>query len=362
MNRRLFAVMGFMVILAILGGLAAACGPTPTPVVVEKEKIVEKPVIQTVVVEKEKEELSLKGWKIACLMPGPINDAGWSASAYKGMIQLRDKYGAEIAYTDRVQQADQEAIMREYAKAGYDVVFGHGYEFADALTKVSQEYPDTKFVQINGAVAREPNLYSLGFRTGEGGYLTGMIAGLITKSKKVGVIGGTKFPALDLEIANFRHAIADVGTEAEVLEAYVGSWDDPAKCKELAKAQIEAGADVLLLVSDAGDAGGIEAAKEAYDAGMTNIRVISWTSDKNYLAPEIVIGGWEQSIPNQMVKGMERIAAGALGAHYAFGMADGVTWLNPLYGLVPPEVEERVIKARDDYLNGTLKIETNDNI
>jgi basic membrane protein A len=276
---------------------------------------------------------------------------------------LRDEYGADIAYTDTVAQADMEAIMREYAKAGYDVVFGHGYEFADALSKVSEEYPDTDFVQINGAIAREPNLYSLGFRTGEGGYLCGLTAGQITESGTVGVIVGTQFPAMDLEISNFHKALEDLGREdIEVLEAYVGSWDDPATAKELATAQIEAGADVLLMVSDAGDAGGIEAAQEAYDDGLTNIRVISWTSDKNYMAPDIVLGGWEQSIPDQMRKGMEAIAGGATGAHYAFGMADGVTWWNPVYGLVPPEVEESVIKARDDYLNGDLEIETNDNI
>lgn len=368
MSKRL---MTALVLLMVFSMMLAACGATPEPerivetVVVEKEVVVtqEVEVIKEVEVPAESAELDLTGWKIAALLPGPINDAGWSASAYKGMVMLRDQYGAEIAYTDTVAQADMEAIMREYAKAGFDVVFGHGYEFADALSKVSEEYPDTNFVQINGAIAREPNLYSLGFRTGEGGYFCGLTAGQITESGVVGLIGGTQFPALDLEFANFRKALKDLGRDdIEVLEAYVGSWHDPATAKELATAQIEAGADVLLMVSDAGDAGGIEAAREAFDEGLTNIRVISWTSDKNYMDPDIVMGGWEQSIPNQMRKGMEAIAGGATGAHYAFGMADGVTWWNPFYGLVSPEVEEAVIKARDDYLNGDLEIETNDNI
>ena len=149
----------------------------------------------------------------------------------------------QVRHGDRLhrewQPADAEQIFRDYAKAGFDIVFGHGFEWAEAIEKVAKEFPDTKFMQTNGGAADIPNLFTVTNSAGEGGYFVGMTACLITKSNKVAYVAGTQFPLLDHHIKMSRQACKDLGKDVEVIESYVGSWADPAKAKELASAAIE---------------------------------------------------------------------------------------------------------------------------
>ena len=73
--------------------------------------------------------------KAAMLMSGPINDGGWNQQAYEGLMLLKDELGYEVAYTELVKKAEQKSLFRNYAKKGYDLIFGHGFEFADAVTR-----------------------------------------------------------------------------------------------------------------------------------------------------------------------------------------------------------------------------------
>lgn len=353
-----------LILLVIGAGLAliTACGgATPERIVetVEVEKVVTKEVevekVVTVEVEVESEadapgvSIDGTGRKIAAVFPGPVNDAGWTTSAYLGLVNLRDKYGFEIAYSERVPVADAAQVMREYAEAGYDIILAHGFEYADPIHEVAEEYPDTNFVHTNGAADDLENLYTITFSAGEGGYFIGRLACQITQSGKVAYIAGTEFPILSHHIKMSRQACEDVGQgDVEVIESYVGSWDDPAKAKELATAAIEQGVDVLILEADAGDPGTVEAAAEAYEDGQY-IRVISWVKDKNYLAPEIVIGGWKEDVSRNIEYVVERIMTGKPGGHFAIGLAEGAVELLPFYGLVPQEVEQDIVTTLQEY-------------
>ena len=367
----LFAVLA--VVIMVFGACAA---PAPqvvekvvTQVVKEEVKVVETQVVkeevkvvETQVVEKVVEKVveatpapdvmaSMKGKKIAAVFSGPVNDAGWTTSAYKGLVYLRDTYGMEIAYTENVTAADAEQVFRDYAKAGFDVVFGHGYEWAEAIEKVAKEFPNTKFMQTNGSAADIPNLYTVTNSAGEGGYFVGMVACSITKTNKVAYVAGSQFPLLDHHIKMTRQACKDLGKgDVEIIESYVGGWADPAKAKELAAADIENGVDVLILEADAGDQGTIEAAKEAFDAGNTNLRVISWVKDKNYLAPDLVIGGWKEDIVRNMEYVVQKMARGEAGGHFAIGLSEHAVGMEPFYGLVPAEVEQKVMDALQKYM------------
>jgi basic membrane lipoprotein Med (substrate-binding protein (PBP1-ABC) superfamily) len=276
-----YTVLGLLAVIMLVLGACAAPAPqvvekVVTQVVKEEVQVVqtqvvevekEVKVVETQVVEKVVEKVveatpapdvmgAMKGQKIAAVFSGPVNDAGWTTSAYKGLVHLRDTYGMEIAYTENVQPADAEQVFRDYAKAGFNIVFGHGFEWAEAIEKVAKEFPDTKFMQTNGGAADIPNLYTVTNSAGEGGYFVGMIACLITKTNKVAYVAGTQFPLLDHHIKMTRQACKVLGKESvEVIESYVGSWADPAKAKELAAADIENGVDVLILEADAGDLG-----------------------------------------------------------------------------------------------------------
>ncbi len=354
-----------LLVLALGLALIAACGPAPTPQVVEKVvtvevekevvKEVEKEVVVTVEVQVPAEaeavmEMDGTGKKIAAVFPGPVNDAGWTTSAYLGLVHLRDNYGFDIAYSERVAVADAAQVMREYAEAGYDIVLAHGYEYADPIYQVAQEYPDVNFIQNNGSADDLANLYTITFSAGEGGYFMGRLACQISESGKIAAITGTEFPIWSHHLKMMRQACADIGKgDAEIIESYVGSWDDPAKAKELAKAAIEQGADVLILQADAGDTGTVEAAREAAEAGKY-IRVISWVRDKNYLAPDIILGGWKEEVGKNMEWTVRRIMSGEPGGHFALGLVDGSVALEPFYGLVPAEIEQDIVKTLHDYM------------
>jgi basic membrane protein A len=289
-NRKLFLMTTLVIVIAVV---LAACQPAPASapapvkvietVVVEKQVEVEKVVEKTVVVEVEKTVedpgLALKGKKIAGLLSGPVNDGGWNTNAYKALVNLRDKYGMEIAYTEHTKVEDAAQVMRDYADSGFDYVLAHGYEYADQVKEVAAEYPDLKFIHTNGTEKGVPNLYTVTFAAGEGGYIIGYTAGLTTKVNKVHWVVGTEFPLMTYELEQSAAGCKASNPSCEVTWSFVGSWGDPTKTKELAKAALDSGNDVIIGCADAGDLGAVEAVKEAA-TGDKYLRYISWVADQ----------------------------------------------------------------------------------
>ncbi|MGE0240305.1 MAG: BMP family ABC transporter substrate-binding protein, partial [Parvibaculaceae bacterium] len=126
--------------------------------------------------------------KVAIVMPGNITDKSWSQSGYEGIMQAKDKLGIEVAYSEKVAQADQAEAMADYARRGYKLVIGHGGEFQDAAKRVGPKYPDTLFVVNNGQLGGG-NIASADFNFRQFGYLMGYLAGKMSKSGKAGWIG-----------------------------------------------------------------------------------------------------------------------------------------------------------------------------
>jgi basic membrane protein A and related proteins len=364
----------FASLLIALAMVLSACQPA-APQVVEKEvkvtQVVEKEVKVTEIVEKVVEKIveveskefdfgeALKGKKIATVLSGPVNDAGWNTTAYLAITNLRDKYGMEIAYREDTKVEEAEQVMREFAEAGFDIIYAHGYEYADQIKAVASEYPDLAFIQTNGNNAEGiANYYTVGFSVGEGGYFIGRAACQITKTNKIAYIVGTSFPVIDHHILMTKQACTDVGKgDVEVKESYVGAWNDPAKAKELAKALFEQDVDIIIMIADAGDSGIVEAGKEAVAAGK-DIQLISWVKDKNYMAPDFIIGGWEEKTYAMIDYAAQQIALGAPGGHFALGLDEGAVGLNPFYGLVPQEVELDVVEHLQKYMEDHKSLPT----
>lgn len=360
-NRSLFVLLALVLTLSLALG---ACQPQTVEKVVEKTVEVEKVVEKTVLVESPGEEevdyrSLLEGKSIAAVLSGPVNDAGWNTTAYLAIINLRDKYGMKIAYREDTKVEEAEQVIREFVEAGYDIVFAHGYEYADQIKKVALEYPDKAFVQSNGNNAEGiANFYTVGFSVGEGGYFMGRTACAITKTGKIAYLVGTSFPVIDHHIVMTKQGCQDINKgDVQVLESYVGAWNDPAKAKELGKALFEQDVDVIIMIADAGDSGIVEAGKEAHDAGK-DIKLISWVKDKNYMAPDLIIGGWEEKSTNMIDYAIRRIADGDPGGHFPLGLDEDAVGLNPFYGLVPPEVEEDVVTTLQKYMEDHTSVPT----
>lgn len=208
-----------------------------------------------------KEGEGKKQYQLALVLPGPINDQGWNATAYAGLQLVEKDLGVKMDYIENVQQADFEATFRDYGEKGYDLVFGHGVQFMDAAKKIAPQYPDTFFMVINGEEGQEPNLGGISIREWEGGYVAGTIGGMLTKSNKLGAIGSFPFPVIKGTLDAFEAGATAVNTNNKTTKNYVNSWEDIQKGKETALAMIESGVDVVFCSANQVGLGSIEAAK-----------------------------------------------------------------------------------------------------
>ena len=131
--------------------------------------------------------------RVGLITPGSITDAAWNSGAYRGLEEVRDSLGAKVSHVEARTPASQEEALRAYAAQGYQLVFAHGYEFQQAAEQVSREFPATAFVVTSGSRAAE-RVAPLIFRLEEASYLAGMVAGALTRTGKIGFVGGVELP------------------------------------------------------------------------------------------------------------------------------------------------------------------------
>lgn len=294
------------------------------------------------------EKAEKKTFKVAMVLPGPISDAGWNANAYKGLMEARDKYGIEVAYSENVHLSDFEETFRDYASKGYDLIIGNGYEFGEVNAKVAPEFPNTWFVAINGDNFG-PNYGSLQYKHWEVGYVAGALAGRMTKSGTIGFVGGMEIPSVSEPAAQYERAAKAFNPQIKVLTSYVGSWEDVAKGKELALALINAGADVLFHEADAAGTGVIQAADER------GVWAIGACGDQSVIAPKVVLTSLLQESPKLIDFIVNALIEGKIeGKVYVLGLVDGVQGLAPYHEAVPEDVRKAVDQVVEDIKAGKI--------
>lgn len=230
-------------------------------------------------------------FRVALLTPGPISDQSWNGGAYQGLLAIRDSLGAEISHVQTKTPADFEENFREYGSRGYDLVFGHGFEFQDAARRVAPQFPATMYVTTSGNTAGT-NIAGMLFSFSDASYLAGILAGHMTKSGTVGVIGGTELPPVKESFVAFERGVKSVRPSARILTAFIGNWDDVSAGKEQALAQISRRADVIFQNADAAGLGVFQAARD-----RTGVWVIGSNADQNSIAPEVTLGSVVIDLP-----------------------------------------------------------------
>ena len=135
--------------------------------------------------------------KVALVLPGSVSDGTFNAAAAKGIKEAQAKYpNVTVSVRENTGMAQIEAALFEYASNGYDVVIGHGFQFAEAAKKIHNQFPKTWFIVNTAKVSEAPNLASFDNRWGDAGYVAGALAGLLTKSGTVGAVGGIPVPVI----------------------------------------------------------------------------------------------------------------------------------------------------------------------
>ena len=232
--------------------------------------------------------------RVALLTPGPISDKSWNGSAYEGLLRLRDSLGAEISHIQTKTPAEFEENFRQYGEQGYRLVFGHGFEFQDAASRVAPRYPNTVYVVTSGRVTG-PNLAGVAFLFEEASYQAGMIAGAVTKTNKLGLIAGTELPPVKASFEAFTRGAKSVNPQVEVIVSYLGNWDDVSAGKEQALAQIARGVDLIFQNADAAGLGIFQAVKEK------KIMAFGTNANQNDIAPDVIIGSVVIDLPKALL-------------------------------------------------------------
>lgn len=257
-------------------------------------------------------------YKIVLVLPGPINDQGWNATAYEGLQLVEKDLGIKMEYLESVEQAEFEAVFTDYGEKGYDLVFAHGTQFFDAAAKVGPQFPDTFFMVINSEEGVEPNVGGIGVREWEGGYVAGIIAAHYTETKQMGAIGSFPFPVIAGTLDGFEVAAQRIDPDIKVTKTYVNSWEDIQKGKETGLAMAEAGSDVIFCSANQVGLGSIEAAKEK------GVLAVGYISPQNELGPDTVISSVLYNTPGLFKSTVEQLIAGTLQpTGSSIGWADG---------------------------------------
>jgi basic membrane lipoprotein Med (substrate-binding protein (PBP1-ABC) superfamily) len=279
-------------------------------------------------------------FRVALLTPGSVRDAGWNQSAYEGLVAIRDQLGAEIAYQETRTPQDFEAGFRDFAARGFDLVFGHGFEFQDAAAKVGAEFPEAVFITTSGSTLRA-NVAPVVFELEQATYVLGYLGARVSRTGRLGAVGGVEIPSVASTFLAFAAGARAARPDVQVVTSYLGSWEDVAAGREATLALISSGADVLIHNADAAGRGFFQAAQE-----QTGVYVFGTNRNQNDLAPEVVLASAVLDIPLALLRVAREVEEGRFEARsIRFGLGEGVVsiaWNDRLRARLPSALRTEV--------------------
>ncbi len=217
------------------------------------------------------------------LARGGLGDRSFNDSAYAGLQAAQSQLGIRFETVDFTSDEANLEALRRFAGEGYDLIIGIGFENSPYIETLAKEFPERHFAIID-TVIEGSNIAAVVYREQEGDFLMGVLAGLLTKSKQVGFIGGMDIPVIRRIESGFKQGVAYQDDSVEVVSELAGTFTEPDVGKKLALAQYEAGVDIIYNAAGRTGLGIIEAAKEQ------NQLTIGTSGDQRYLAPGNVAG------------------------------------------------------------------------
>ncbi|KAA3641967.1 MAG: BMP family ABC transporter substrate-binding protein [Chloroflexi bacterium] len=325
----------------VLAMLLAACGGGA----------VEEPVAEEPTVGED-------AYRVALILPGRADDVSWNQAAFEGMNWAKETLGANVQVDVTVVEqvydvADIEPALLDYAQQGYDMVVGHGFQFQEPILKVAADYPDVHFALGTG-FKLAPNVGVYDVKLGDGGYVMGIIAGMLTESNIIGVIGGLDVSEIHRGHVAFKLGAESVNPDVTVLNSFVGDFNDLSGAKEAALNQINAGADVLWQSGDGIGIAVLNACAEQDVICMGN------NANQNDIEPEITVASNVYAWGPMFVQMIQESQDGDYGdKHYWIDFANEgqqTIWNEGLSDLITPEIEAKVEEARQGFVDGTLDL------
>jgi basic membrane protein A len=297
-----------------------------------------------------------KPFRVAVIMPSAKNDMAFSQSMYDALNTIQKEMGAdkfEFVYSENMFVVDDAAAaIRDYATKGYDLVIAHGSQYGSSLQEIAPDFPKTSFAWGTTVdTFGQPNIFAYESAADEGGYVNGVLAATLSKSKVIGVVSPIETGDAKLYVEGFKQGVAATDPNVKVNVNYIGSFSDVALAAEAATTHISNGADVLTGTAQM-VVGAIGKAKEN--------NVLWFASDANQasLAPSIVVDSqvyhWEVVL-RQMISLIQKGTLG--GQSFAINLKNGgeVMEFNPGYQL-PADAKALADKTIQGIIDGSIKI------
>jgi basic membrane protein A len=289
MSRKLTAVLGLLLVLALVVGACAAPPAAPAA----EAPAGDAAATEAAAAAEAGGEAAASGepFRIALIMPSTTTDYSWSQSIYDGLMAVQAEMGGEgaleLAVTENMfQVADAANAIRDYATDGYDLVIAHGAQYGTPLFEVARDFPETSFAwgttTNTGAEEGLTNVFAYEPAAQEGGYLNGVAAAILSEAGNIGVVGPVEAGDAKLYINGFVDGVKATNPDAVVNVTYTGAFGDTALAAEAANTLIKAGADVLT-GSAQQVVGSIQVAKD------NDVYWFGSQSDQSGLAPEVVV-------------------------------------------------------------------------
>ena len=298
----------------------------------------------------------------ADIKPGLLFDLGgkfdksFNEASFGGAEKFKAETGIEYVEFEISNDAQREQALRRFAEDGRNPIVMAGFSWASALEKVATDFPDTKFAIID-MVVEQPNVRSVVFKEQEGSYVVGVLAALASQTKKVGFIGGMDIPLIRKFGCGYVGGAKAAGA-TDVIQNMTGdtpaAWNDPTKGGEIAKSQIDQGADVIYAAAGGTGVGVLQAAA---DAGKLGIGV---DSNQNGLQPGKVLTSMVKRVDVAVYNAFMDAKNDAFTAGFNnLGLAEGgvdYAMDDNNKDLVTAEMKAAADKAKADIIAGTIQV------
>jgi basic membrane protein A len=301
---------------------------------------------------------------VAMVVAGTLGDRSFYDSGNEGMIRAAKELGVEtkVFECQQVPSAFSEQIIA--AAQSYDVVFTVGWELVDPLLEIAPEFPDVKFIHIDAAIEGVSNVSSIDYLENEGSFVAGTMAAMMTirkddekinEKKIIGAVGGMDIPVIRNFVAGYEAGAAYIDPAVKVEVGFVGSFEDPAKGKEMALTIFNKGADIIFQIAGNTGNGVIEAAQEA------GFYAIGVDSDQGYIAPGFIMGSMMKRVGLSIFETIQKILNGTYqeGAVITYGIAQngvGMSKDDDMQNIVGDEVMTKLEEIEKGIVEGTIAV------
>src|SRR5262245_51773669 len=284
-------------------------------------------------------------------------DKSFNEAAYTGAERFKKEIGPAYREFEVTSEAQREQALRNMARRGSPIVVAVGFSQASGMEKVAREVPSVKFTLID-AVVGLPNVQSIVFKEHEGSFLVGMAAAMVSKTGKIGFVGGMDIPLIRKFALGYEEGARYVNPKIEIFQNMTGTtpaaWNDPTRGGELARSQFDRGVDVIYAAAGATGLGVLQAAK---DKGRLAIGV---DSNQNHIQPGTVLTSMVKRVDLAVFESFKTAKDGTWKPGVRnLGVAEGgVGYALDQYnrGLISAEMERRLAQARADIAAGKIKV------